>query len=87
LKDIRWISILPISFGIIFIFFGWTQTWEYRYDGTNDYIFTIRTIRAYVFIVGGLVILFVGILLGAVRKYVDSLEVKIYQLKREIEKK
>jgi hypothetical protein len=87
MKDLRWITVLPISIGIIFAFFGWTQTWDYTYDSTNGHMFTIRMVRAYVFIVGGLVLIFVGVLSGAVRKYVESLENKIFVLKREIEKK
>ncbi|SHF66382.1 hypothetical protein [Ornithinibacillus halophilus] len=79
MKDLRWIFVLPVSIGIIFIFYGWTQTWDYTYDGTNDHMDTIRTVRTYVFIVGGLILILIGILLGAVRKYVESLELKIYQ--------
>ncbi|WP_047983226.1 hypothetical protein [Ornithinibacillus californiensis] len=87
MKKLRWITVLPITLGVISIFFGWTQSWEYLYDGTNDHMFTIRKVRAYVFIVGGLVLVFVGVLLRVVRTYVESLELKIYQLKNEIEKK
>jgi sensor histidine kinase YesM len=87
MKKLRWITVLPITLGVISIFFGWTQSWEYAYDGTNDYMIIVRTVRTYVFIVVGFVLVIVGVLFGAVRKYVESLELKIYQLKQEIEKK
>jgi Na+-transporting NADH:ubiquinone oxidoreductase subunit NqrB len=87
MKELKWITALPVIIGAILIVLGWIQSWEHLNDGNNDYMFTIRTIRTYVFIIGGLILILNGILFHALRKTINNLEMKIYVLKNEIEKK
>ncbi|GGA60366.1 hypothetical protein [Ornithinibacillus halotolerans] len=88
MNGLKWVSPLTIIVGIVFIIFGWTQSWDYYADSTViEEIYLNRTIRTYVFIVGGILLIFIGILFQAVIKYINSLEIRMYQLRRELEEK
>ncbi|WP_047985876.1 hypothetical protein [Ornithinibacillus californiensis] len=86
---LKWVRTLPLIIGIIFIVYGWIQSWSYQGVSSNYYSEEIAmkyTIRSYVFVISGIVIVLNGVLLGKVIKYFHSrekhLEHEINQLKK-----
>lgn len=85
-KGLKWISALTSVFGIIFIIYGWTQSWDFSAHTTEfETMLLIRTVRTYVFIIGGLVLLVVSISLRFIHAHLRSLESKPFEL--EIKRK
>lgn len=84
MKGLKWISALTSIFGIIFIIFGWTQSWDFgAHSSEFETVLLLRTVRTYVFIIGGVMMLTIGISLHFVKEYLQGLEIKLYELKQK----
>ena len=84
MKGLKWISALTSIFGIIFILFGWTQSWDFgAHSSEFETVLLLRTVRTYVFIIGGVIMLTIGISLHFVKEYLQRLEIKLYELKKK----
>ncbi len=84
MKGLKWISALTSIFGIIFIIFGWTQSWDFgAHSSEFETVLLLRTVRTYVFIIGGVMMLTIGISLHFVKEYLQRLEIKLYELKQK----
>ncbi len=84
MKGLKWISALTSIFGIIFILFGWTQSWDFgAHSSEFETVLLLRTVRTYVFIIGGVMMLTIGISLHFVKEYLQRLEIKLYELKQK----
>lgn len=84
MKGLKWISALTSIFGIIFILFGWTQSWDFgAHSSEFETVLLLRTVRTYVFIIGGVMMLTIGISLHFVKEYLQGLEIKLYELKQK----
>jgi hypothetical protein len=84
--ELKWVRFIPITIGIIFVLYGWAQTWGYMDESTfvnigNQGIKS--TIKSYVFVISGFNLIFIGVLLGAVMKYVNLIEERIYRELRD----
>lgn len=84
MKGLKWICALTSIFGMIFIIFGWTQSWDFgAHSSEFETELLIRTVRTYVFIIGGVIMLTIGISLQLVKKYLEGLENKFYELNQK----
>lgn len=84
MKGLKWICALTSIFGIIFIIFGWTQSWDFgAHSSEFETVLLLRTVRTYVFIIGGVIMLTIGISLHFVKEYLQRLEIKLYELKQK----
>lgn len=84
MKGLKWICALTSIFGMIFIIFGWTQSWDFgAHSSEFETVLLLRTVRTYVFIIGGVMMLTIGISLHFVKEYLQRLEIKLYELKQK----
>lgn len=84
MKGLKWICALTSIFGMIFIIFGWTQSWDFgAHSSEFETVLLLRTVRTYVFIIGGVIMLTIGISLQLVKKYLEGLENKFYELNQK----
>ncbi|RPF51116.1 hypothetical protein [Aquisalibacillus elongatus] len=81
MASLRWISVIAHVLGLVFIFYGWTQSWDFSAH-TSEYesILIARTVRTYAFIIGGFILLFVGVSLKLVCDYLRTLENEVLSL-------
>ncbi|WP_066063284.1 hypothetical protein [Neobacillus soli] len=69
MKYLNWLCGLAFLFGIIFIIYGWTQSWVSGCrTGECENIIIEHTVRQYAFIIGGVILLFVGTVIDAIIK-------------------
>lgn len=83
--ELKWVRFIPFVIGFIFILYGCTQSMS---TGGSTFINLANgdiesTIRAYVFIVGGLILIIIGVLMGGVLKYIYSMEERVYREMRD----
>lgn len=82
MKGLKWTSALTSIIGIIFIIYGWTQSGDFGASSSEfETILLKRTIRSYVFTIGGLIFITIGISLQLVKGYLYELENKFYESK------
>jgi hypothetical protein len=81
MKGLNWIITLTVIFGVVFIIYGWTQSINFEAH-TSEFESELmrRTVRTYVFILGGVIILAMGISLKLIKTHLSSLENKIFEL-------
>jgi len=76
---------LPFILGLVSLGYGWTQTWDVSVESADLDLYTGRLIRSYVFIIGGLILLVFSFIVNGISRYLDNLELMIYE--RTIERK
>ncbi|WP_099353202.1 hypothetical protein [Fredinandcohnia onubensis] len=81
MKGLNWISTLTVIFGVVFIIYGWIQSLNVEAH-TSEFESELmrRTVRTYVFILGGVIVLAMGISLKLIKTHLSSLENKIFEL-------
>ncbi|KIL42806.1 hypothetical protein KP77_34360 [Jeotgalibacillus alimentarius] len=68
MKNLRWISMITFLLGLVFITYGWTQTWAFSASSSDfERILMERTVRSYVFVVGGVILVIVGVSINMVK--------------------
>lgn len=69
MKYLNWLCGLAFLFGMIFIIYGWTQSWDFSCrTGECENILIKHTVRTYVFMIGGVILLFIGIVIDALKR-------------------
>lgn len=68
------ISVFIFFLGVLFIIVGWIQSWGFSIH---------RTIRTYVFISSGFILIVNGIALDAIRKQLNQLESDLFNSMKE----
>lgn len=76
---------MPFILGLVSLGYGWTQTWDVSVESADLDLYTGRLIRSYVFIIGGLILLVFSFIVNGISRYLDNLELMIYE--RTIERK
>ncbi|MFJ5717551.1 hypothetical protein [Neobacillus sp. NPDC093127] len=75
MKALNWLCGFAFLFGIIFIIFGWTQSWDFSCrTGECEEMLIKHTVKTYVFIIGGVILLFVGTVIEAIKRHLNFLE-------------
>ena len=84
---LKWVRTIPIVIGLLLIFYAWSQTWSFTASplANVEEIKLNRTIRSYVFGIGGLMIIFIGLLLRIVDNRIGELIRRNNELKQEID--
>ncbi|WP_170006441.1 hypothetical protein [Bacillus fonticola] len=78
------VSLSMFIIGILFLIFGWTQSWSFGADSSEfDEIFIARTVKTYVFIINGIILMLLGLIFEVIDRHFKSLESKISNLSDE----
>jgi hypothetical protein len=84
MKDLNWLGGMAFIFAIIFIAYGWTQSWDFSCrTGECETILIKRTVSTYAFIIGGIILLSIGIVIVTVKKHLLLLKELVYEFNRK----
>ncbi|TCT26835.1 hypothetical protein EDD68_101188 [Melghiribacillus thermohalophilus] len=77
MKKLKLTSLICLIAGLVAIVYGWTQSWAFGADFRQyEEMLMKRTIRFYVFIVSGFILILIGIIVDYIRKVFVQIQEK-----------